>query len=289
MSRSPNWMFTVNNYDDAVIQHLMNMPCAYLLFGKEVAPTTGTKHLQCYVEFETKKVWNVVRSIIPATAADLAVRRGTQKQAIDYCQKDGDFVERGVKKNQGSRGDLDGARLLALECGMRELTRVGSFQQISVGKQCLTYNEEPRDSKPWNVWLHGPTGCGKTRLAYEMAKAAGGDVYVKNDCSKWFDGYDGHEVVIFDDLRGDTFDFSFLLCLLDRYPVRVECKGSSRQFKPRLIIVTCPLPPVNFMSFHGEDRNQLLRRLDEVLLVLSKCPEVEGNNYASTSTLLDGL
>jgi len=275
MSRSANWMFTVNNYDATTVAQLLDLKCGYIIFGKEVAPTTGTPHLQCYVEFETKKVWNVVRSVLPATAADIAVRRGTQKQAIEYCMKDGDFIERGQKKCQGSRGDLDGIRVLALENGMREVVRIGNFQQIAVAKNVLTYHEEPRSWITRVLWFWGPTGTGKTRAASAIA---GDDVYWKTGDTKWFDGYDAHESVIFDDLREDTFSFPYLLQLLDRYPCQVEVKGGFRQFKPRLIIVTCPLAPDNFLHSSCEDRTQLLRRITYVEHFVSRCPEVAGNN-----------
>lgn len=254
-----------------------------MVYGKELAPTTGTKHLHVYIEYSSKVRWSTVRAMIPARASDLSVRWGTQAEMITYCTEDGDFVERGVKKNQGHRSDLDGVRVMALECGMREVTRYRNAQQIRVARDFLTYNEEPREDKPHVVWLWGPTGGGKTRKAHDMAEADGGDVYVKHGDSKWFDGYDAHEIVIFDDLREDTFKFNYLLNLLDRFPVRVECKGSSRQFKPRLIIITCPDSPINFLSTSHEDRTQLLRRLDVVERVWSGGPEVAGNNRAATS------
>lgn len=48
MSRSASWSFTINNYDDLTIGHLMSLKSDEwsVVFGKEVAPTTGTNHLQ---------------------------------------------------------------------------------------------------------------------------------------------------------------------------------------------------------------------------------------------------
>lgn len=293
MSRSPNWCFTILNWLPEEVDMLEKIAkesgCNYITWGYEKCPTTGTPHIHVYIEFPTKVRWSTIRGLVPPRSAKLEPRHKSQEKAINYVQKDGVFVERGAKKNQGSRGDLDGARIMALECGMREVTRSCNYQQICVSKTFLTYNEEPREGKPFNVWLHGPPGGGKTRKAHDMAKLDGGDVYVKHGDSKWFDGYDAHEIVIFDDLREGAFPFSFLLNLLDRYPVRVECKGGSRQFKPRLIIITCPYEPINFLGSSCEDRNQLLRRLDVVERVWSGGPEVDGNSCASTSTLLDGL
>lgn len=278
MSRSPNWFFTLNNWSPADLIILQNLECDYMIYCFEVAPSTGTPHLHVYMEFKEKQSWNVIRSMIPPASSDLRVRTKSQAKAIDYCKKDGNFVERGQKKNQGSRSDLDGARVMAIECGMREVTRHCSAQQISVAKSFLTYNEEPREGKPYCIWLWGSTGGGKTRLAHELAKADGGDVYVKSDSTKWYDGYDGHEIAILDDIREGWMPYNDLLTLLDPYPKRVEVKGGWRQWKPRLIILTCPFEPINFLGSSCEDRNQLLRRLDVVEHVLSRCPEVASNN-----------
>lgn len=275
MSRSANWLFTINNFTDEDTDSLGNLECGYLLFGEEIAPTTGTPHLQCYVEFNGKKTWNVVRSLLPARAADIAVRKGSQKQAIAYCKKDGKFVERGEPKNQGARHDLDGIRSLAAESGMRAVTAVGNLQQISVAKHYLTYNEEARDWKPEVIWLYGEGGTGKSRMARELVE---GDVYTKCEGTKWFDGYDGHETVIFDDFRANWFEWSYLLCLLDRYECRVEIKGGLRQFKPKRIIITAPVRPEEMFAYIPEDLNQLLRRIDCIEVLVSRCPEVAGNN-----------
>lgn len=276
MSRGPNWCFTINNWTVEDKQKLDLLECGYVLYGEEVAPTTGTPHLQCYVEFTGKKTWNVVRALLPERSADIAIRRGTQKQAIEYCKKEGKFTERGEKKNQGSRGDLDGIRVLALEGGMREVTRHGNCQQIAVATKFLTYNEEPRDWKPYVVWIWGPTGVGKSRMAREILNSD--DIYTKSDGTKWFDGYDNHENVIFDDFREDWFTFTYMLSLLDRYECRVEIKGGLRQFKPKVIVITSPCKPEYAFQNCYEDRTQLLRRIDEVIELVARCPEVAGNN-----------
>lgn len=45
MSRSRSWQFTVNNYIDSDLTRLAQVECVYIVYGKEVAPTTGTPHL----------------------------------------------------------------------------------------------------------------------------------------------------------------------------------------------------------------------------------------------------
>jgi len=131
-----------------------------MIYCFEVAPSTGTPHLHVYMEFKEKQSWSVIRAMILLLLRPSCEDK-SQAKAIDYCKKDGNFVERGQKKNQGSRSDLDGARVMALECGMREVTRHCSAQQISVAKSFLTYNEEPRDSKLSAYGYGGPLVVGK--------------------------------------------------------------------------------------------------------------------------------
>lgn len=130
----------------------------------------------------------------------------------------------------------------------------------------MKYSEAPRDpSRPPDVrWYHGSTGSGKTRAALEEFP----DAWVSMPNGKWFDGYDAHKVAVLDDFRKSWCDYSMLLRLLDRYPLRVETKGGSRQWVAEVIIVTCPwAPDVLYGGAYYEDKiEQLLRRIGTIKL-----------------------
>ena len=69
--------------------------------------------------------------------------------------------------------------------------------------------------------------------------------------------------------------FHELLNLLDRYPYRVECKGGSRQFTSKTIVITTPLSPEEtWENRTSEDLGQLLRRIDNILFLAME-PELE--------------
>lgn len=91
---------TLNNYTEveeasfiAKIQPL----ATYYVYGKEVAPTTGTPHLQFMVCFISKKRLTAVKKLLRNDAHwEIKSGNSTFKQASDYCKKDGNFVEWGV-------------------------------------------------------------------------------------------------------------------------------------------------------------------------------------------------
>ena len=73
----------------------------------------------------------------------------------------------------------------------------------------------------------------------------------------------------------DFCKFHELLNLLDRYPYRVECKGGSRQFTSKTIVITTPLSPEEtWENRTSEDLGQLLRRIDNILFLAME-PELE--------------
>ncbi len=60
------WIFTLNNYTDVEVDGLKKEKVffSFLLFGKEVAPTTGTPHLQGYFELPKKKTLGGLKKYI---------------------------------------------------------------------------------------------------------------------------------------------------------------------------------------------------------------------------------
>lgn len=93
--QSRRWCFTHNNYSQADIDSLVSKADStkYLVFGREVAPTTGTPHLQGYVYFEAPKRLSWLRNHFISCHYEIA--RGSHEDASNYCKKEGDFEEFG--------------------------------------------------------------------------------------------------------------------------------------------------------------------------------------------------
>lgn len=276
--RLRNWCFTLNNYNDEDIEHIATCEkwTSYLVYGKEVGES-GTPHLQGYVEFDSAMTLKTVKKLFNNDRIHLEARRGTQAQAIDYCKKDGDFVEFGTKKAGRGNPSGDGEKVRNKALQFLELLKKGELAEIACDPECsftvlkhvkemAALVEEPREICPdlEVFWYYGPTGTGKTRRAFWEAKQVSQRIYVKSTNSKWFDGYDGHDCAIFDDLRSSWFEYSYLLKLLDIYPTQVECKGGSRQWKVKRIYVTSPFHPRD-MYTGMQERDQTHDSIEQLI------------------------
>lgn len=268
--RNRSWVFTINNYNDDDEQKLLGLGCGideairYLCFGREVAPSTGTRHLQGYISFASARSFSSVKSVL-GESAHIEVARGNAKQNKEYCSKGGDFTERGDPPNPGKRNDLGEIRqLLQSGAPISEVAEVcSSAQAFNFALRAAPFlRPAPQRGQPTVKWFHGGPGLGKSRRAFYLCDEVGVVPYVHSS-GRWFDGYDQHAFAIFDDLRPTDFSFSFLLRLLDRYPLRVEFKGGSTQWVPTTIFITSCLSPTAFTP-QGEDCRQLLRRITEV-------------------------
>lgn len=83
----------------------------------------------------------------------------------------------------------------------------------------------------------------------------------------WWDGYKGQKRVVLDDFRPWWCNFSYLLNLLDRYPMTVPFKGGFVNFIPEEIIITCPYPIEDMFTTEyrsQEDIQQIRRRVHHV-------------------------
>lgn len=259
-ARSRDYCFTLNNYTESEYQSVICIDAKYIVVGKEKGES-GTEHLQGYVYWENARSFNAVKKLIPR--AHLEKTKGTPQQASDYCKKEGNYYESGeLPMKQGQRTDIDEVREILKDTGkMKEVVAVAkSYQAVKMAEMILKYDEQPRNWKPEVLWFYGPTGTGKTKTAYEIL---GEDCYTCLSTGRWFDGYDSHDNVLIDDMRKDFMKFHELLRLLDRYAMRIETKGGTRQFRAKKIIITSAYHPEVLYNTR-EDTGQLIRRIDEI-------------------------
>ena len=116
---------------------------------------------------------------------------------------------------------------------------------------------------PTVYWLCGPTGCGKTRQAFNFCPQS---TWMASNCMQWFDGYNNESVAIFDDFRSSDCKFNWFLQVTDRYLKSVPVKGGFVPWNPSTIVITCPRRPEDEFINHTtgatyEDIKQVLRRV----------------------------
>jgi len=99
-----DYCFTLNNYTPEEEAKLDAMKCQYMIYGHEIAPTTGTPHLQGYVYFKEARTMTAILKEVPRLS--LRECRGDDASNIVYCSKDAtDVKERGVRPmNQAEKG-----------------------------------------------------------------------------------------------------------------------------------------------------------------------------------------
>lgn len=263
--RARNYIFVINNYGETDIAtiHEIAADAKYCIYGKEIAPSTGTPHLQGYIMFNNARYFNSVIKMFEPNHVEIA--KGSPWDNFVYCSKENNFTEIGERpKGQGKRIDIEKIKEdLDNGANLSEVVKnCNNYQQLRFAETYSTYIPNKRDTKPEIMWIFGPTGVGKTHIAYELL--GNDDTWISGGNLRWFDGYNGQKNVIIDDFRKDFCTYHYCLRLFDKYPMRVEVKGGSRPWVPNKIVITCPYNPEDLYD-NREDVNQLLRRLDAVV------------------------
>ena len=265
-TKSRNWCFTDFNLTNH--QHYLGeIECKYIIVGKEICPDTKKEHLQGFIIFKSVATFRQARRRLP-DKVHLELANGTPYQASNYCKKEGDFIEKGIPpRQQGARTDIDKTKTIIKESHrVRDvLDHVFNFQCVRTAEIYLKYKEPSRPIAPIKVvWLWGASGTGKTSYVYKKHDT---EEVFQPTTHKWWEGYDGHKIVLIDDFRTDYCSFVDLLKLLDIYPFRVETKGGSRQVMFDTIYITSPHHPNSLYSNNGEELLQLERRVTEFIHV----------------------
>jgi len=257
-ARSAVW--TIFNYDGFVDALRSEAQSAkYCVFGKEVCPTTGRRHLQGYIS------WTNAQSLSAFSKrygkCHIEPARGTASENRVYCTKSGDFEEFGEMPSQGRRTDWIKVRdelktkpvVDVLEEAPHLMVNIRALREY---KNMLL---KPLHREVNVVVLIGTAGTGKTRYAYEKYP----DIYSKPR-GDWWDGYSGQKEILLDDYYG-YLPYCELLRVLDRYPYQVPVKGGFVQAQWDTVVITSNKPPAQW--YRDGLTPALRRRLKNVFLV----------------------
>lgn len=115
-SQARRFSWTLHDWTDQHQEHLRDLlrqgTFSYVIWGREICPETGRRHLQGYLETTRKTTWSrLVKTFRRQgiTTIHLEPSRGNQASNVTYCQKEGDWEQHGAMMSQGKRSDLKAA------------------------------------------------------------------------------------------------------------------------------------------------------------------------------------
>lgn len=239
----------------------------YLIYGWEYGENgKESPHLQGYAYWNTEKSLLQCSKYLPG--ARWAKAKGTAAQNKTYCSKEGDWVEFGDIPQQGARTDLVEFRdRVKRDRGISEADTMEEYPMMLARypKFCSAANRvygKVRSTPPVVLVFWGETGTGKSRTAnvladflgrvYRVSQAKGSGLY--------YDGYDGQEVLLFDEMYGNRMSWSSLLEVTDRYPNLLPQHGSSGVQNIAQYIIFCSNRPPSAW-YQKIDSSPLLRRI----------------------------
>lgn len=277
------WCFTEN--DPLSITGLLecfqghesfNDGISYIMGQVEVGEK-GRAHFQGYCEMKKKQRISTMKKKVSPTA-HFERRKGTQSEAIVYCRKekgrvDGPY-EYGTKTLVTPRQRTDLLKIKKmLDAGQTPATIAKGDDHFAtvirnykafewyMRSVCLK-NPIRQGSTPVKViLLIGETATGKTRHVIENFDGA----YWKPSQTKWWDGYQGEDTVIFDDFNSGWFTWDLLMRVTDRGPVKVETKFGYVDFCAVTMLFTSNTHPLYWYKNMAGKYPSLSRRFTKVM------------------------
>jgi len=234
---------------------------SYLIIGLEKS-STGTPHFQGAISFSSPRSERSVRRAL--SGCHVEVQRGSHHQSHAYCRKEGNFQQWGNPTVDREKQAADQSLLWAETW---ELAKAGKIEEIDPDKRIKYYSTFKRIARDFQcpllplegvcgVWIHGPSGSGKSHSVFTAFPNA----YLK-DTSKWFCGYQGEDTVWIDDVDPTQTSWiaRFLKIWADRYPFPAQVKGGSMVIRPKRVIITSNYR-IDEMGFSDPDLPAIMRR-----------------------------
>lgn len=254
--KSRMWTMTTNNYQVNInnypvewvaMEFMVNSGVLrWAISGREIAPKTGTPHLQSCVYFNNAVRRSTVVNYFVDASVEISV--GSVEQNWVYCTKDKDYIEFGNRpKSQADKGKAGAEvyrRMIQLASDGNEnelketMTKLYVVHYNTIKKIQMDCRTNAVDlDNCCGVWIHGLSGAGKSYFARTLCK---GKKFYYKMVNKWWCGFQGEDYVIIEDVSPrQEYLADFLKIWLDRYSFTAEVKGGiTGRIRPKWIIIT---------------------------------------------------
>ena len=297
--------------EDDVKDHPDIIFCAYQIErgAPSEADPQGHRHMHVFVVFENARMLNAVKKFFAylgephCDACDMnAYFYVTKKpgQEGDWQEKDFSIeqeskefgrIPQGIKrkldsmnkspsdtKDKQTKSDTIATKLMSKEWSEDDVREQEPGWYLLNAKKLGEFinnlrKEEIKHAiwKPWIVWLHGPTGTGKTCSVFDFESMFFGnkpdEVTVSGKGDSFINGYRGNDAVLIDETRGEI-PYKDLLKMLDwnrgGKTVNIKFVSDGIWAPKRIYITSCYSPEDIYYRLMTEDDRieQLIRRID---------------------------
>lgn len=267
--------------------------CRYGVAQVEGPNDEGKNHLQGYLELNRPARMTQLKGVLWNTTR-WQIAKGTGRKNLRYCTKTHEepyewpdekvmrlegtepviFGEMGGR--QGTRSDLDEVKRM-LDDG-EPMSAVateffGDFVRYHRGfSEYRKVRQQLNRGKPTVEVLWGESATGKSLYCRTMYEPSEEVFYLTKPNGKgrpvWWDGYDGHKVVVIDEFYG-WMAYDMILRLLDYGPLNVETKGGSVPMVADHFVFTSNTRPEEWYRLYDkpDEGAPFLRRLAEFAVV----------------------
>lgn len=288
-SYSKHWCFTVNNWtaaNDELLKALGTTDgTSYLVYGYEEGEN-HTPHLQGYVAFSTRKRFNQVKALLPA-GAHIEAKKGSPKQASDYCKKDGVYQEFGEVPAPPAGGSavFDNFKEWVLQeynangrlPSEREIAKEAGWLYVRYGRKLLDYAKA--------ICPH-PVICDKPLRDWQIPLFEA----LANPCT------DDRSIIFYVDPDGGKGKSYFQRWMQGFYPDRVQVMGVGKrddlahsvEEHKDIFLFNCPRGQGEFLNYailemikdrivfspKYESHTKILQKLPHVVVFMNEQPDL---------------